>query len=64
MTGRELIPEAIARTARKPWTCVECGRRITTGTPHVEYVGEAHAYESGTRYCLPCADKVWRREHP
>lgn len=45
----------VLRTARKPWTCVAGGCAIAPRDRYLEYLGEAHAYSSGSRYCLPCA---------
>lgn len=51
------------RTARKNWSCNAHGRgespnclgTIPKGTRYIEYVGESPLYQSGYRYCLPCA---------
>jgi hypothetical protein len=57
---RELeAQELVIRTARKAWTCEGCGAAIEPGERHLEYRGEAHAYESGSRYCAVCAENVW-----
>lgn len=55
MTMVPTCPEALLRTARKTWHCIDCQGEIQPGTHHVEYIGEAHAFESGTRYCMTCA---------
>ncbi len=57
--GREslcpTIEGVVIRRARKAWTCVECAGAINRGDDYVEYLGEAPAYASGTRYCDGCA---------
>lgn len=62
------LPEQIGlvlRVARKQWGCCEGGEPATCdGTifareHYVEYVGEVAAYQSGSRYCLPCAERTW-----
>lgn len=64
MCGMEPLPtpsHLVVRIARKPWTCeahehhVDCGLDIRPGMAYVEYIGEAAAYQSGTRYSLVCA---------
>jgi hypothetical protein len=61
-----MTENAILRTARKRWPCAGNGARkpehsprcehvIPAGLPYIEYVGEATAYESGTRHTLDCA---------
>jgi hypothetical protein len=54
-----LSGELVVRTARKSWSCEACGALIEPGDRHLEYLGEAHAYESGSRYCAGCANTVW-----
>ena len=61
----------IPRTARKRWRCYafdasseipspDCVQDIEAGTRYVEYVGSRyHIYESGHRYCGPCAAQIW-----
>jgi hypothetical protein len=34
---------------------VRCGVEIPVGALYVEYLGESALYESGARYCVPCA---------
>lgn len=54
------LPEDLrTRTARKQWRCEGCGAAIEPGERHLEYLGEAHAYQSGTRYCAVCAETTW-----
>jgi hypothetical protein len=36
-----------------------CRGDIQPGQRYVEYLGDAAAYESGHRYCLPCGTAVW-----
>lgn len=36
-----------------------CVGDIAPGDRYIEYVGEAAAWESGSRYCLPCGEAVW-----
>lgn len=61
-------PQVLIRTARKDHRCycnqhnredrVEwhwCEEVIHAGSKHPEYVGESPAYQSGHRYCPPCA---------
>lgn len=36
-----------------------CTPTIEPGDYHFEYLGEAMAYQSGTRYCAACAVAVW-----
>lgn len=56
------------RTARKTWTCSgnggrgeyaghaeDCTPQIAPGAMYAEYLGDAAAYESGSRHCLACA---------
>lgn len=70
----ELV-DSVYRTARKPWSCEcpgngrrpcphgdDCAERINPGDRYVEYLGEAAAYGSGTRYCLPCGVATWRAD--
>jgi hypothetical protein len=66
-----LIAEALYRRARKEWGCqcpgnghhncphVLCQQTIKPGDEYVEYIGEASAYQSGKRYCLPCGVESW-----
>lgn len=37
----------------------DCDGDIPVGTLHYEYMGDALAYQSGSRYCLRCATEVW-----
>lgn len=37
----------------------ECTGDIAPGDAYVEYLGEAGAYQSGTRYCAACGVKTW-----
>lgn len=55
--------ESVLRTARKHWTCVACSRAIERGQRYLEYLGEAHAYASGSRYCLRCAHAAALAHH-
>ena len=61
----QFLGAVIVRTARKSWTCTttrdgrnprhpDCTTAIKPGDLHIEYVGNAAACESGTRYCIPC----------
>lgn len=55
------------RTARKEWECAgdgkahhpnhasACPRVIHPGEDYLEYLGDAPAYQSGTRHSLACA---------
>lgn len=36
-----------------------CLQTIQPGDQYVEYFGEAAAYQSGLRYCLPCGVDTW-----
>lgn len=66
-----LDPALIVRTARKAWSCTCAqGRNYLPSCPggpinprevHVEYLGEAPAYSSGTRYHAGCAIEAWTR---
>jgi hypothetical protein len=38
-----------------------CQGVIKPGDVHIEYLGEAPAYQSGTRYCQRCGIKAWGR---
>lgn len=65
MPVSERDPNLIVRVARKAWTCaarehhVDCGVTIRPGSIYVEYVGEAPAYQAGTRYSLTCAREAF-----
>lgn len=39
----------------------DCLGDIAPGDIYFEYLGEAMAYQSGERYCAPCAVEVWVR---
>jgi hypothetical protein len=58
--------DSIIRTARKTYQCAgdgsashrhadDCPRIIVPGVRHIEYVGEAAAYQSGSRHSMACA---------
>lgn len=36
-----------------------CIETIEPGDRYVEYLGESAAWESGSRYCLPCGEAAW-----
>jgi hypothetical protein len=54
---------SVLRTARKHWTCVACSRAIEPGQHYLEYLGETHAYASGSRHCLRCAHAAGLAHH-
>lgn len=39
----------------------DCARDINPGDRYIGYLGEAHVYQSGERYCLPCGLATWKR---
>lgn len=56
----------VLRVARQQWGCEDaeheypdCDATIFPREHYVEYLGESSAYESGHRYCLACARRVW-----
>lgn len=60
-------PDVILRVARKRWSCEgdgarrparaeDCPGTIAPGDRYVEYLGEAAAYQSGSRHCRACAE--------
>ena len=69
--GVELIDGCIVRRARKLWTCRGDGAGVSgrahactdnvihVGDLHVEYIGEAEPFHSGTRHCASCAVKFF-----
>ena len=60
MSGREPDSEFVVRRAAKSWQCASlCGVTINPGDRYLEYLGEAPAYQSGSRYCAICAVDVW-----
>lgn len=40
----------------------DCLRIIQKGDAYAEYLGEAPAYQSGTRYCARCTAAVWGKQ--
>lgn len=70
-----LAENCILRRARKTWRCAgdgaatpehaeHCDGVIAAGEQYVEYVGEAHAYQSGSRHSIGCAVEFlgWPRD--
>lgn len=51
------IDGTFIRTARKPHRCEGCRVEIVPGEQYAEYVGEVSAYQSGSRYCIGCAER-------
>lgn len=47
------------RPVRNPDYREDCLGDIMPGNRYAEYMGEAAAYQSGTRYCSRCATTVW-----
>lgn len=39
----------------------DCRGDIAPGDQYVEYLGESAAWQSGTRYCLPCGLATWAK---
>jgi hypothetical protein len=69
------IDGCISRVARKQHECqarpdtypeseksTECSGTIYHGDQYVEYVGASTSYQSGKRYCLPCAEHSLKSE--
>lgn len=49
----------LRRNRNYPDRAPDCLGDIPVGTAYVEYLGEAGAYQSGSRYCQRCGVKVW-----
>ena len=57
---RCFVADFFARSGSEKWRPAEgCTPVIDKGDIYLEYLGEAAAYESGTRYCAACALKHW-----
>ena len=69
------IDGSVIRKARKTWRCRGDGAghitrqfamghhpEIVPGEQHLEFTGQAHNYESGTRHCMACADEFFALE--
>ncbi|MEQ7008382.1 hypothetical protein ABN028_19595 [Actinopolymorpha sp. B17G11] len=51
-------PEAVPNPNHRA-NVMQCTGDILPGDRYIEYLGEAAAYQSGTRYCLPCGIAAW-----
>lgn len=52
------IEQGWLRTARKPWTCIQCGAPISPGDRYFEDISMAEPRygATGDRFCLVCAE--------